>query len=216
MHQQDASSVSSKLKTGVEQLARTLSTLGSGRWVVIDSVTNSPTELKSPSELAESPETGPASAAADLPALLQAAHDYVQNNRTGQTEIWICSDLRSNDWNAENGRWKTLRDSFQKFKQSVRFHLLAYPAASSANLSVRATDIQRRTAGDSASLFLTIHLTRQGGGPKQRVPLQFEVDGVRTETDVEMDRTGTGAEKPSHSLRGQSHTGLGPRFHPGR
>jgi hypothetical protein len=186
MHQQDASSVSSKLKTGVEQLARTLSTLGSERWVVIDSVTNNPTELKSPSELVESPETGPASAAADLPAMLQAAHDYIQNNRTGQTEIWICSDLRSNDWNAENGRWKTLRDSFQKFKQSVRFHLLAYATVPSANLSVRASDIQRRTTGDSASLFLTVHLTRHGGEPKQRVPLQFEVDGVRTETDVEM------------------------------
>ena len=63
--------------------------------------------------------------------MLQTAHDYVQNNRTGQTEIWICSDLR-NDWNADNGRWKTLRDSFQKFKQSVRFHLLAYPAVPSA------------------------------------------------------------------------------------
>ena len=69
-----------------------------------------------------------------LPAMLQAAHDYIKNNRTGETEVWICSDLRANDWNADNGRWKTLRDSFQKFKQSVRFHLLAYPAAPTANV----------------------------------------------------------------------------------
>ncbi|HEX5470297.1 MAG TPA: BatA domain-containing protein [Lacipirellulaceae bacterium] len=198
MHQQDASSVSSKLKTGVEQLARTLNTLGSGRWVVIDSVTNIPSQLTSPLELAESPKTGPASAAADLPAMLQAAHDYMQNNRTGQTEIWICSDLRANDWNAENGRWKTLRDSFQKFKQSVRFHLLAYPTAPSSNMSVRASDIQRRTTADSASLFLTIHLTRRGSAGKQRVPLQFEVDGARTETDVEM--TGPELELKNHRI----------------
>src|SRR3954467_5228070 len=187
MLQQDASSASSKLQSGVEQLARTLNTLGSGRWVVIDSVSNRATELTSPSELTQSPTTGPASATADVPGMLQTAHDYVQNNRTGQTEIWICSDLRANDWNAENGRWKTLRDSFQQFKQSVRFHLLAYPAAATSNVAIRATDIQRRTTGDSAALFLSVHLTRRGGEGKLRVPLQFEVDGARSELAVEME-----------------------------
>jgi hypothetical protein len=187
MTQQDTSSASSKLQTGREQLARTFSTLGSGRWVVIDSVNNRATQLTSPSELTQSPTTGPSSAAADLPAMLQTAHDYVQNNRTGQTEIWICSDLRANDWNADNGRWKTLRDSFQKFKQSVRFHLLAYPAVPSANVAVRASNIQRRATADGASLFVSVHLTRKGGEGKQRVPLQFEVDGARSELAVDME-----------------------------
>jgi hypothetical protein len=187
MTQQDTSSASSKLQTGVEQLARTFSTLGSGRWVVIDSVNNRATELTSPSELTQSPTTGPSSAAADLPAMLQTAHDYVQNNRTGQTEIWICSDLRANDWNADNGRWKTLRDSFQKFKQSVRFHLLAYPAVPSANVAVRASNVQRRATADGASLFVSVHLSRKGGEGKQRVPLQFEVDGARSELTVDME-----------------------------
>jgi hypothetical protein len=129
---------------------------------------------------------GPASAAADLPAMLQTAHDYVQNNRTGQTEIWICSDLRANDWNAESGRWKTLRDSFQKFKQSVRFHLLAYSAAPTGNVAIRATDVQRRNVGDSAALFVSIHLSRTSGEGKLRLPLQFELDGARSEVTVDM------------------------------
>jgi hypothetical protein len=119
--------------------------------------------------------------------MLQTAHDYVQNNRTGQTEVWICSDLRANDWNADNGRWKTLRDSFQKFKQSVRFHLLAYPTVPSANVTVRASGIQRRATGDSTSLFVSVHLTRRGGEGKLRVPLQFEVDGARSELMVDME-----------------------------
>jgi hypothetical protein len=187
MTQQDTSSASSKLQTGLEQLARTLGTLGSGRWVVIDSVSNRATELTSPSELTQSPTTGPSSATADLPAMLQTAHDYVQNNRAGQTEIWICSDLRSSDWNADNSRWKTLRDSFQKFKQSVRFHLLAYPAEPTANISVRATGIQRRVSGDSASLFVSIRLTRRGGEGKVQFPLQFEVDGARSELTINME-----------------------------
>jgi hypothetical protein len=187
MTQQDASSASSKLTTGVEQLARTFGTLGSGRWVLIDSVTNRAIELSSPTELVQSPTTGPASSAADLPTMLQTAHDYVQNNRTGQTEIWICSDLRANDWNAENGRWKTLRESFQHFKQSVRFHLLAYPDVPAANVTVRANNIQRRATGDNAALFVSVHLTRKGGEGKLSIPLQFEVDGARSEMTVEME-----------------------------
>jgi hypothetical protein len=209
MLQQDASSASSKLESGVEQLARTLNTLGSGRWVVIDSVSNRATELYSPSELIQSPLAGPASATADLPGMLQTAHDYVQNNRTGQTEIWICSDLRANDWNAENGRWKTLRDSFQKFKQSVRFHLLAYPAPPVSNVAVRATDIQRRTIGDAAALFLSVHVTRKGGDTKVRVPLQFEVDGARSEITVDME--GPEVELKNHRipLEGKHKQGWG-------
>lgn len=187
MTQQDTGTSTTKLQTGVEQLARTLGTLGSNRWVLIESVNNRPTELNAPAELLESPATSPSSAAADLPAMLQTAHDYVQNNRTGQTEIWICSDLRANDWSAENGRWRTLRDSFTKFKQSVRFHLLAYPAAATSNIGVRVTAVQRRTSGDGAALFLSVHLARHGGKDKIRVPLQFELDGARSELTVEMD-----------------------------
>jgi hypothetical protein len=198
MTQQDTSSASSKLQTGLEQLARTLGTLGSGRWVVIDSVDNRATELNSLSELTQSPTTGPASAAADLPTMLQSAHDYVQNNRTGQTEIWICSDLRANDWNADNGRWKTLRDSFHKFKQSVRFHLLAYPALPSANVMVRASGIQRRVTGDNTSLFLSVQLKRRGGEGKLRIPLQFEVDGARSELTVDME--GPEVELKNHRI----------------
>jgi hypothetical protein len=117
--EQRGGGVRSKLETGVALVAQTLATLGSSRWVVIDSVTNEPRELQSPAELIDSPSSQPTSAAADLPALLQTAHDYIKNNRSGQTEIWICSDLRANDWNAESGRWEGLRNSFQEFKQQL-------------------------------------------------------------------------------------------------
>jgi hypothetical protein len=187
MTQQRTGTVTSKLETGVQQLAQTLTTLGSSRWVLIDSVNGVPTELSSPTELVHTPSAEPASAAADLPAMLQTAHDYVKDNRTGQTEIWVCSDLRANDWSAESGRWKSLRDSFQKFKQSVRFHLLAYPTAAASNVSVRVTDVERRTVGDGAAVFVSVQLKHDGGEGKLRVPLQFEVEGARSELAVEMD-----------------------------
>jgi len=189
MSQQGVGTVESKLETGVAQLAQTLTALGSSRWILIDSVALQPIELKSPAGLLQSPNTRPATAAADVAALLQASYDYIKNNRAGQTEIWICSDLRANDWNAESGRWKGLRDSFQQFKQSVRFHLLAYPTPVPGNLSVRAMHVERRAKSDgTAALYISLRLVRTCGETgKRSVPLRFDIDGVRSELEVEMD-----------------------------
>src|SRR5262245_59293603 len=109
MQQRDSSASISKLFTGRTQLAQALSMLGSSRWVLIDSATNKARELESPAALNNLPTTEPVSASADLPSMLQTAHDYIQANRSGRTEIWICSDLRENDWNHQSGRWQTLR-----------------------------------------------------------------------------------------------------------
>ena len=66
----------SKIQTGVRQLADVLSRRRSDRWVLLDSVTLEPRELESPASLADSALCAATSAASDLPALLQAAHDY--------------------------------------------------------------------------------------------------------------------------------------------
>ena len=178
----------SKLETGVRSCGQTLDDAWFDRVGCSSTASRrSRARSKSPAELLESPAAQPASASADLPAMLQAAHDYIKNNRTGQTEIWICSDLRANDWNAESGRWKGLRDSFQEFKQSVRFHLLAYSAPAADNLSVRVTDVERRTIGDEAALFLSLQLTRDGDTGKRSIPIHFDIEGARSELTVDME-----------------------------
>jgi hypothetical protein len=192
MQQTGAGTGGSKLATGLSQLSRTLATLGSARWVLIDSASNKPRELESIAELPRLPSTGPVSASADIPGMLQAARDYIKANKSGRTEIWICSDTRTNDWNPESGRWQALRDAFQEFPQGVRFHLLAYPQVPSRNLSVRVTDVRRRKTTDGAELLVSLRLAREGAEdePKETVPVQFEIDGARSEVAVEL----TGAE----------------------
>jgi hypothetical protein len=189
----------SKLETGVRQLVATLETLGSARWVLIESTANKPRELEKVSDLLTTPSALPASASADMPAMLVAALEYVKANKTGRTEIWICSDIRANDWNAESGRWQALRDGFAELAQGVRFHLLAYPQIAENNLSVRVTDVRRRKAGDAAELLVSLRVLREGGGDeKQSVPVQFEIDGARSEMTVEMD--GPEAELKDHRI----------------
>jgi hypothetical protein len=177
----------SKLDTGRRQLAQTLQTLGSARWALIESTTNQPRELDSAADLLTSPGTTPASASADLPAMLLSARDYLKANKAGRTEIWICSDLRANDWNPDSGRWQLVRDGLRELPQSVRLHLLAYPQPAPENLSVRVTDVRRRKTANGAELLLTLRIIGEGpSADRQSVPVQFEIDGARSEASVEL------------------------------
>lgn len=174
----------SKLQTGREQLAQVLRTLGSNHWVLVDGASREPREMESPAALLDLPSAGPVSAPSDLPLMLQAAHDYIRNHRTGRTEVWICSDLRENDWTAESGRWASLRDAFLEFPQGVRFQLLAYPQAAANNVAVRVTGVRRQATSDGAELLVSLKLSRSGSEGKVDLPVQFEIAGARSVLNV--------------------------------
>lgn len=187
MQQQAPGTSRSKLKAGVEQLTTALNLLGSGRWVLIESQAKAPRDLEKPSDLEKLPAADPTSASADVAAMLETARDYIRTNKTGRTEIWICSDLRENDWNQEGGRWSTLRDAFLEFPQSIRFHLLAYAEAAPANVAVRVTGARRQRTATGAELLLSLTISRESAeGPPRSMPVQIELEGARSEVTVEL------------------------------
>ncbi|HEY1784756.1 MAG TPA: hypothetical protein VGG30_04375, partial [Pirellulales bacterium] len=199
MQQRDRATGRSKLQAGREQLIQALQTLGSNHWVLIDSATREPRQLESPASLADVPTAGPAGSSADLPLMLQAAHDYIRDNRPGRTDIWICSDLRENDWTADSNRWATLRGAFAEFPQGVRFQLLAYPQRSPENLSVRVTEVRRQTTSDGAELLVSLHIAREGEHQDSvNVPVQFDVEGARSTVSVEL--VGQSVELKQHRI----------------
>lgn len=218
MQQRMAGSGISKLDAARQQLVETLETLGSKRWVLIDSATAKPTEIASPAALLDSPQATGVSAAADLPSMLQAAHDYIKANNPGTTEIWIASDLHTNDWQAENGRWASLRQAFLEFPQAIRFHLLAYGSAGTAagsqpNASIRVTEARREEIGGRVDLVLSLEvnreLTNDGGDQKQTLPLQFEIDGARSEMNIEIAGNKYSLKDHRLSLAGNTIQGWG-------
>jgi Aerotolerance regulator N-terminal len=189
MQQTSTSGGDSKLLTGRRQLAETLKAIGSAHWVLIESTTQKPRELDSPDALLTSPATEGTSAASDLPAMLEAARDYIQTNQAGRTDIWICSDIRRNDWDPESGRWRALRESFLALRRGIRFHLLAYPEPATGNVSVRVSDVRRQENGSAAELVLSLRLVREGDeNDRTSVPVHFEIEGARSELKVEMDK----------------------------
>lgn len=194
----DASGGRSKLAAARRQLAETLGRFPSTRWVLIESATAKPRELESPEALVQLPETGPTSATADLPAMLTAARDYIVANQSGRGEIWICSDLREADWNADDARWSKLRSSLATLPQAVRLHLLAYAQPPKDNLTVRVTSLRNRRLGDEAELLVSLRLSRAATGEPMSVPVRFDLGGARSTLNVEM--SGTVVEVHEHRL----------------
>ncbi|MGZ0169745.1 MAG: BatA domain-containing protein [Planctomycetales bacterium] len=188
MQEQGAGTGISKLQAGREQLASTLETLGSDRWVLVQTTSEGAAEIESPDSLRKLPSTEPVGTSSDLPTMLEQARDYIKSNNTGRTEVWICSDVRENDWNAESGRWQTLRDSFLELPQAVRFHLLAYPTEARSNTSIRVTSVRRFETVDSAELLVSLKVTRDASKDDSiTLPVQFEIEGARSELTVNVD-----------------------------
>ncbi len=213
MQQIEGGAGMSKLEAGRRQIAGALATLGSSRWVLIDSATNQPRELPSPNALLDDSCAKPTGAEADLPTMLEAARTYIRTNHTGRTEIWICSDLRENDWHADSGRWRTLRESFMELAQGVRFHLLAYPQTATGNTAVRVTGVRRQQSGDRTELLVSLVLSREGqADDKTTIPVQFQIEGaVRVER--RNDGTAIRVEGLPHRLGTKARAGLGMGFH---
>lgn len=177
----------SKQVTGQKQLVEALATLGSNKWIVIDSVSRTPIPIDSPEQLLNLPAATPAAAPADWPLLLQAAHDYIRDNRPGRTEVWLSSDLQASNWNTRSGLWKNLREAFLSFPQSVRFHLLAFPSQPEYNHSIKVTNVTRRTISTGAEVLLSFQITC--ATPPEApitIPVEVELEGARSVLNVQV------------------------------
>ena len=200
MQQKGPNGAESKLETACRQLRESLRKVGANHWLLIDGGSEKPQEFADVDAMFDAPQTLAASATSDLPSLLQAAIDYLQNNQPGPTEIWIGSDLRQSDWQPTNSQWNALQDAIKKFPQTVRIQLLAFPEDVGSNLAIRVSDVrQETTEANGNELVLSLNVTRTDPTPAAvAVPIQVEVNGARSELSAEL--TGSGLEIKNHRI----------------
>ena len=203
METQNLQTGRSKRSTALVKIAELLETRGFGdKIVLIDSASGEAQIVEEPGSLLDLPNAGPTATSADIPGMLESAAAWLDANESGRADVWICSDLRKNDWDTGSGRWNALREAFAPMK-GVHHFLLSYadtaPAEtpSSSNIAVRVSNVARRqklegqiNAG-GVDLVLDVELTRTGGESESRtLPVEFEVGGVRSVVDVELDSEG--------------------------
>ena len=116
--------------------------------VLLDSATRKAHEIATASSLLELPNTQPTDTAADIPAMLQTALDWLIENKAGTAEIWIASDLQASNWQPNDPRWENLVTAFDSLPQTVRVRLLATKQASPGNASISVAQLSRQQGGD--------------------------------------------------------------------
>ena len=198
MEIQDLQAGESKRSTALKRLAQLLEQGDYGtHLLLIDSASGQLQEVDSPKALLSLPMTEPSATSANIPAMLETALAYLKANESGRAEIWICSDLKENDWDVHSGRWNATREEFAQL-EGVHLFLLAYADPPSSNLSVRVENVQRWERGNDAELVLDVIVRTEGGALTgaegrsiaRRVPIEFEVNNVRSVVEVELDTLG--------------------------
>jgi hypothetical protein len=154
--------------------------------VLIDSATRIPQEIAKAESLAQLSVTGPTDTAADLPALLRAAFDWLVDNRAGTAEIWIASDGQRSNWLPEDPRWKSVMARLGGLSQRVRIRLLELDQAPEANASIAIHQLARRPRGDKAELQVVLDILRNRAAPA-KIPVVMILDGQRSESEIALE-----------------------------
>jgi len=220
MEVQDIQTGQSKRSTALMKLAGLLDKHDVGsQLVLIDSASGEAQPLESPQALLGLPGTGASSTSADIPGMLEQALAYLKANESGRADIWICSDLSENDWEIGSGRWPVLREQFAQLK-GVHLFLLSYADRPSNNVSIRVTNVKRRQNGNQAELVLDVLLKAEdrpapASDVAQRVPVEFEVNNVRSVIEVELDAQGASLQGHRIPIDGKLRSGWGSVALPG-
>ena len=190
METKSGAGTGTKRDMAADLMARTAAGRGQGsRLVVIDSVTMNPRELESADDLANFPWMPATGTSADLPAMMQAALDWLSLNRPGSVEIWIASDGQRSNWRPGSDVWAMLRTGLQALPQRLKVRLLMLNRRTEENVSLHLAEITRRAAmaGTGPELDLVLDVEREAAHVAN-LPLTVSLDGVPTQ--VEMEATG--------------------------
>jgi hypothetical protein len=177
------------------QVRAAMADLGGARLVLIDSASGRAQEIPSPDILESLSFTAATDTAADFPAMLTAALEFLAES-PGRSEIWLASDLQSSNWRPDDERWAAARASLMALPQKPAVRVLSITGPTAANSAVRLMGSRR--AGDELLLDLEIMRSGEARG-SSIIPLTTHISGGRTTESLTL---------PSQSLRFQKRIPL--------
>jgi hypothetical protein len=197
MEARDAQSGITRRQQALDALASAAAAYGDRtRCVLFENVLRTPQEVAQPALLSRLPSLGPTDTAADMPALFDAAANWLVHNRTGLAEVWIASDLQRSNWQPGSPRWRAIAAKVAALPETVRLRLLALSGRTAPDASVTLVSAVRQTHSAAPALNLVFDVQRTESTPAT-LPISISLDGVRSHLDLAVDGPST---RVHHSL----------------
>lgn len=164
----------------LERVRTSLADLDGTRLVLIDSASGLPQDVPTPEVLDRISSTAATDTAADLPALLARAAEFLTET-PGRAEVWIASDLQATDWEPRNDRWTSVRAALASLPQPPKLRVLSLGGDAAPNQALRI--LSSRRAGDQVALDIEITRSDDNAAPVN-LPLTVTLNGVRNTGNV--------------------------------
>jgi hypothetical protein len=187
--------LASRREIAIRKVRDSMADLGSARLVLIDSASGQPQEIPSPEILDTLSSTSGTDGAADFPALLARAAEFLTESR-GRSEVWLVSDLQTSNWKPDDERWAAARASLAALPQKPALRVLSITGPTAANSSVRLLGARR----SGSELLLDLEILRSGEARgSSAIPITTQLNGSRTTENLTV---------PGQSLRFQKRINL--------
>jgi len=158
----------------LEKVRDAMRDLGPVRLVLIDSASGRPQDVPSPEILDQLSATAPTDSAADFPALLTRAAEFL-NDTPGRSEVWLLSDLQQSSWRPDDERWHSARASLLALPQPPALRVLSITGPTAPNSAVRL--LGSRRVGEELLLDLEVLRSGEARGTGT-VPLTIHLSGA--------------------------------------
>lgn len=187
----------SRRRIVIRKVRDAMADLGATRLVLLDSASGQAQEIPTPEVLDTLSPTAATDTAADFPALLARAAEFL-TDRPGRSEIWLASDMQESNWRPDDERWASARASLATLPQKPAVRVLSITGPSAANSSLRL--LAARRSGNELLIDLEVLRSSEARGSSS-LPLTTQLNGSRTTENLTI---------PGQSLRFQKRITLPP------
>ena len=169
-----------RLQKGIENIIEAAKSIpGTPKFVVIDSVDGKARSLNDINLLKDDLLFGLTHTQADITAMLNSALMYAIDNKTGNSEVWIVSDMQKTNWQPSSENWKKLMTQYNGLDQKMAFKVLSMGGESNENASIKIVENFRRNTTDGSEIQLTLEIKKSDTDSRE-IPVTFTVNGLES------------------------------------
>ncbi len=200
----------SKRERGIDllQAAAKMNAYSSSRFVLIENVFKTPRQLASLEGFDKMSLTSGTDTFADIPEMLTSAAEYMMKDRTGNTEIWIVSDLQKNSWRNDSPEWEKIRSRLVALPQDVHIRIIPLISAEIKNVLISFEGTHEMLSAEKPQLLVQFKLSRSQTAPST-FPIVKSINGVRSQSAITMDAMESSHEIAIDIPRNERKTGWG-------